>query len=780
MGHSKSSGSMALHVLLLATALPAQLPVCQAQIVAAGKGSYTTSLTEFDPSDHGTQFNVYIADDAPYPYPTSDWWTSVLTQPFSQNLFAFPLAFRCDADGLQVDRPQVRTTEQAVITPFQADFTIGAKGEKYARALAEDWSDFTVDILFANQSADWTATIGHGLPFAYATFRSGTPVIRFHSPPRVIRRRKDALHIRLENGQEYGIFYIAKEAVADEEQRQFTFSDGTYLSVAAVPKETEFNTLHKAAFQHVTDSRVEYSYDMQAGHVTTEYRIETQPVQGDSSPGLLTLFPHHYERQEVPETVGTYESLRGQLRVIQGNRFTTVEPFHGVLPYLPEPVSDGFNVRHLHQLLDRIADKKELFTSSTDPIVAELMKQGNPAIKPSDTYFGGKQIAHIARLIPIADQSKNTRARDTLLRRLREQLVDWFTAIPGEKDHYFFYDRRCGGLIGMNSGFFTYDFTDHHFHYGHFVYAAAIVSLYDQQFRTDYGPMVELLIHDYNSPKRDHKLLPHLRMMDAYEGHCWANGAGGHGDGDEDDGNDQESSSEAMHAWEAIILWGMVTGDEQLRDHGIWGYVTEAAATRQYYFDVDNDIYPNDAEFQHNFVSLLLGGRASHPGYFDFKEYVYGIQFIPITPGSMYLSYDLHHAKQIFADFRKEKGGLEDRWFDNMWMFEAFSNPQAVLNRYDESVALDFDGNSFANVYNWVHFFNGAGNVDVSVQAAWPHYGVFRSSAELTLTAFNPTADPVSIPFTGADGERIAVLRVPPGELSSRRIAIRKPSGVRP
>ena len=66
------------------------------------------------------------------------------------------------------------------------------------------------------------------------------------------------------------------------------------------------------------------------------------------------------------------------------------------------------------------------------------MKQGNPAIKPSDTYFGGKQIAHIARLIPIADQSKNTRARDTLLRRLREQLVDWFTATPGEKDHYFF------------------------------------------------------------------------------------------------------------------------------------------------------------------------------------------------------------------------------------------------------------------------------------------------------------------------------------------------------
>ena len=741
------------------------------EIVKAGKGSYTTSLRGFDPEDHGTRFDLYATEDAPYPYPTSDWWTSVLTQPFSKNLFAFPLAFRCDSDGLKVDRPSIVTTRDAVVTPFNADLTIGAKEQVFTEALAADWSDFTVDILFRNEAADWTTTIGHGLPFAYATFRSGTPVVRFHSTAKVIQSAKDSLHVVMENGQEYGIFFVADRADARKDGQQFEFPNGKYVSVAAVPQGTDFETLRRAAFQKVTDSRVNYAYDVPSGLVTTKYSVRTRAITGEPSPTLLSLFPHHYKNQDMPESAGTYESLRGQLKVIKADSFETVVPFHGLLPYLPEPANSGYDVKHLHGLLNRIAEQNQLFTSSRDPIVAELMKQGNPAIKPNDTYFGGKQIAHISRLIPIADQSGNMRARDILLRRLREQLVDWFTATPGEKERYFYYDPRCGGLIGMNSGFFTYDFTDHHFHYGHFVYAAAIVSLYDRQFQADYGPMVELLIHDYNSPRRDHALFPHLRMMDPYEGHCWANGAGGHGEGPEDDGNDQESSSEAMHAWEAIMLWGMVTGNQRLRDLGVWGYVTEETAIRQYYFDVDNDIYPNNSEFRHDFVSLLLGGRASHPGYFDFKEYVYGIQFIPVTPGSMYLSYHPTQAKQILADFRKEKGGTEDRWFDNMWMFEALTAPQAVLKRYDESVEIDGDGNSFANMYRWIHFFDGAGLVDITVRTPWPWFGVFRKQEMLTLTAFNPTNETVSIPFVDSKGRTITTLIVPAGQLATRRIA---------
>jgi len=48
-----------------------------------------------------------------------------------------------------------------------------------------------------------------------------------------------------------------------------------------------------------------------------------------------------------------------------------------------------------------------------------------------------------------------------------------------------------------------------------------------------------------------------------YAGHSWACGHARFGDG-----NNQESSSEAMNAWCGLILWGTATGDTALRDLG--------------------------------------------------------------------------------------------------------------------------------------------------------------------------------------------------------------------
>jgi len=56
--------------------------VCQAEIISVGKASYTDSLTDFDPEDHGPEFDVYVSDEAQRPLPTSDWWTSLMTERF--------------------------------------------------------------------------------------------------------------------------------------------------------------------------------------------------------------------------------------------------------------------------------------------------------------------------------------------------------------------------------------------------------------------------------------------------------------------------------------------------------------------------------------------------------------------------------------------------------------------------------------------------------------------------------------------------------------------------
>ena len=74
--------------------------------------------------------------------------------------------------------------------------------------------------------------------------------------------------------------------------------------------------------------------------------------------------------------------------------------------------------------------------------------------------------------------------------------------------------------------------------------------------------MVNLLIRDIASPDPDDPMFPSIRCFDLYAGHSWASGHAKFADG-----NNQESSSESMNAWYAMMLWGEVTGDENAPRH---------------------------------------------------------------------------------------------------------------------------------------------------------------------------------------------------------------------
>ncbi len=194
--------------------------VCQGEIISVGKASYTHSLTDFDSEDHGPKFEVFVSDEVLRPLPTSDWWTSVMTQRFSKNLFAFPLAFRCDELGLLIDQPEIVQTKEAVFSPFEPDLRIGLKGQKFERAEAAGWGDFTVDIGFRSKKAKWTATIGHGLPFAYAMFNSGTPEVSFLAKTEIIETTPDSLWVRVDGKHNYGLYFVGDTSDANTlEQR---------------------------------------------------------------------------------------------------------------------------------------------------------------------------------------------------------------------------------------------------------------------------------------------------------------------------------------------------------------------------------------------------------------------------------------------------------------------------------------------------------------------------------------------------------------------------------
>ena len=177
--------------------------------------------------------------------------------------------------------------------------------------------------------------------------------------------------------------------------------------------------------------------------------------------------------------------------------------------------------------------------------------------------------------MPVADQIGETATRDKLLGLIKGRLQDWFTAGGANE---FSYDKDWKTLTGYPASYGSdTELNDHHFHYGYYVYAAAIVAQYDQAWAADsaWGGMVKTLVRDAANPSRTDTAFPFLRGFDVYAGHSWASGHQGFAAG-----NNQESSSESINLSAGLVLWGSATGDTALRDLGSYLLTTESRGDR--------------------------------------------------------------------------------------------------------------------------------------------------------------------------------------------------------
>ena len=109
----------------------------------------------------------------------------------------------------------------------------------------------------------------------------------------------------------------------------------------------------------------------------------------------------------------------------------------------------------------------------------------------------------------------------------------------------------------------------------------------DAEFIKKYENIINEIIGDfatYEENSKDSKY-PFLRYFSTYEGHSWASGHANFGDG-----NNQESSSEAINAWAGLILYGQAIGNKELTSLGMYLYATEVSSVNCYWFDTDGDI----------------------------------------------------------------------------------------------------------------------------------------------------------------------------------------------
>ncbi|GFH78927.1 MULTISPECIES: glycosyl hydrolase [Streptomyces diastaticus group] len=739
---SRPAAAMVLAAALAAVGLgPAATPAFAAS-VPVGAGSYSDTRppgTTGPTTDTGAPVTPKVTRAAAdKPVPTNDWWSSLAFQrygdnPYSTPMYGHPLTYQAVSGGLEVGYPTSPTVVgegRQYEYAHKRDLTLGLSGLDSPDTKADDWSDWTVTPYWSDGSRTLRTTIGHGLPFVYAQGSGGNAQITTAATPTVFSDQGNVLGITV-GGHHYALF---APTGSDWDVSGTTISAGLggkdYFSLAVLPSTDALATYRAYAFSFVTGSQVEW--DSSAGTVGATYKLTTEAKEGTERGTLQALYRHQWLHTTDDLTPYTYVSPRGTMKVREGTSFTTSQKAAPVLPALPK--TDAVDTSRLRTHLSEVADAPDPFSGATD------------------TYWTGKALGKLAQLVPLADQIGETATRDKLVGLLQGRLQEWFTAGGASE---FSYDKDWKTLTGHPASYGSdSELNDHHFHYGYYVYAAAIVAQYDPSWAEDsaWGGMVKELIRDTANPSRSDSAFPFLRGFDVYAGHSWASGHQGFAAG-----NNQESSSESTNLSAALVLWGSATGDARLRDLGSYLLATEGEAIAQYWFDADEEVFPGS--FGHDTVGMVWGSGGAYSTWWTANpEEIHGINVLPVTAGgSLHLGGHKEAIRRNIAEMERENGGPAVEWRDILWEFESLADPAAAKAKWDAGHAgyTPEEGGSKAHTYQWLTTLDALGAPDPSVTGDLPTSAVFAKGGDRTYVAHNHGSTERTVTFS--DGHELTV-----------------------
>ncbi len=649
-------------------------------------------------------------------------------------MFAEPLAVQTTPSGLLVGASHAITVNRdSFVHPIQMDFVVGTRGLKVAHAAISQQTDRMVQFDYERLKV----RVGRGMPFVYAT-GSDRVTVTFLAPPQIFANRGNILGVR-SGPNEYGLF-CPNAGNWSQDDKVFTClapKGHDYLSVALLPSPDALNYFTGHAFSFPLDTAVSWRYDEVASRVSTTFNVIVQQMEGVApKDGFLeALYPHQYAALVGGKASDIeYVSARGPMKVLAANQFTTSDVYHGILPFLPLPAT-----------FDRTSERVML---------AKVAAEGRGG--SSDTYNEGKQLNRVAQLLPLAAMTDSGLMLQRFADVLRSRINSW--AAPGDRTaQKFEYDPGWQTLIGYPAAFGSNtQLNDHHFHYGYWIQAAAMLGLFDPAWMEDgdHRKFLRELSSDIANVNPEEKRYPLLRHFDPYAGHSWASGQAPFGDGE-----NEESSSEAVNAWAALILFATEAGDRRLLDAAVWMYTLETTSAAYYWFN-DAPVRTFPKAFDRVQIANLFDGKSDTATWFgNAPEFEHGIEFLPFTGASLYLGKDPAYTHANLAEVMQQTGGSlrqkSEFWPDLMEMYEAFYDPQAALRHWQDT-PFTFDGETRAHEFAWISSLAAYGRVDVSVTADCTFYSVFKNSAGgRTHIAFNPAASGLQVHFS--DGYKVTV-----------------------
>ena len=650
----------------------------------------------------------------------------------------------------------------------------------FSQTSTKGWGDWTVEMrLKASQQKYFDVTFGRGLPYVWVESRTlgfeiGSKVdnaFTLEGKKAQFPLSGDSLIIEVD-GRLYGLF------TADNSQ--FKVNNGTlsvsvagpkkYLIAAAVPDLNSAKTLHQYAFAIPRKTDFSWDYAQNEGAVKTSWKVETEALKGSNKKLLQGWIPHHWRitKNNLNFSTVSYKTQRGLLKLAAGNDFQISWPFQGMLPAFPLPQSGGqFNKDILSEYLTKYISEKE--------------KQNKNQRYRADTYWGGKDFLKLSQVMMMSNQL-NLPQYDSALKMTREAMTDWLTYTPGENEHYFAkYKAPWNGLIGFKPSYGSEMFTDNHFHYGYTILASALLGLKDRQWAGDFKGMLTLVAKQYANWEKDDKEFPFLRTFDPWGGHSYAGGLSSN-----HDGNNQESSSEAMGSWAGLFLLGDVLGDDKMRACGAMGYAIEAEAIHEYWNDyygwkngeAESNYSPN---YKHTIVSVLRDRDIGYWTWFSGEpKHIYGIQWLPVWTTMHYLAKDAKFVDFQIDSMLKAQGkgkpysisNIDRDWGHVTLGYKLWGNTSEACKILEEEYKKKSPIGDYKNggiSYYLAHSYNALGTVATEYNTSIPTSLVFTKNDKVTAAIMNHSTSEQEVTIF-KNGKPVGKVTVPPNTLHTHHI----------
>ncbi|KAL3664655.1 hypothetical protein V7S43_010404 [Phytophthora oleae] len=645
---------------------------------------------------------VNVAEDLlGKPLPTNKWWGNLIhttaeemntkANPGWSNPYALKLPKEAPY-GIQAcysyNYRQLSALTDGVaefyLHDFVNDMTLSATefaGE--AKPIYEVYSisDFGINVrtCLENKEQCMDSALVHGMAFITATYDRLTARIESEYTMEIVDKSVPGKYIVELGGNQTWVVYTGKNGTfaLDESKKALVSSElfsGT-VRIAILPSSEDTNVYDKYRTCHVRGGNVSIES-------RTEYSLKWETVGAScKTHGLLHFaLPHHLPAlkgaitTKNPKAIVLNSATRGKMvgQVAKTGEWVLSEPEDDLeVDFYPTTKPSA-------QLISKLGLLKTL--------QADIA--GEWRLNKTSWYFNGKQYQKYASLCLLAADAsivgKNKQLLKTCLTKLEKLLVPF---LDNTLEPPLNYETSYGGLVSsqsftvkdVNADFGNSVYNDHHYHYGYWVTASAMLkSLHPKWKRMkELDAMIWMMLRDVANPSAEDTFFPKFRHFSFYLGHSYS-----HGVTPMADGKDEESTSEDVNFYYGMKLWGQVSNNKAVEDLGSLMLRLNARAICTYFLMTsDNTIHPK--EFVPNHVTgIFFDNKAAYATWFSAEKYaIHGIQMIPVSPINAMVR-TTKFIQQEWDDILSKEAIVTEANTTNAWLSLLLVN-QAVVDQAD-------------------------------------------------------------------------------------------------